>query len=184
MITRPEEQSLLKNNGEARKGIALELYQRYAASKTYGKDPEALEGIISTYIADLGDYPAQYVIEAIKIHARNSQEYPTISDIVGIIRRKGRKPIPKEVYISKQKIDPENRTQKDWEVIAAYENQQDDESASLVFLDHASTVDRQNENINLRKKIIDLKEENVRAWGRVRELEFILKNLQKNNGGF
>lgn len=184
MITRPEDQNLLKNNGEARKNIALELYQRYAASKTYGKDPEALESIISTYITDLGDYPVQYVIEAVKIHARNSQEYPTISDIVGIIRRRGRKPIPKEVYISKQKIAPEDRSQKDWETIATYENQQDDESESLVFSDHVSVVERQNENSNLRKKIIDLKEENARAWGRVRELEFIIKNLQKNNGGF
>lgn len=184
MITRPEEQSLLKNNGDARKNIALELYQRYAASKTYGKDPEALESIISTYIKDLGDYQACHVMEAIKIHARNSQEYPTISDIVGIIRRRGRKPIPREVYISKQKIDPENRTQKDWDVIAAYEMQQDDEVESHVFFDQISAIERQNESNNLRKKIIDLQKENAKAWARVRELEFILKNLQKTNGGF
>lgn len=165
----------LRNDGEGKKAVSVELYERFQATKTYGKDQESLEDIIKVFMRDLGDYPTRSVMAAIKNHCRNSPEFPTVADIIGIIRRRGKMPYLKEAYISKQRIDPEDRTPQDWAYIKGYESQQNAEEYSSDYLDYHSQIEHVSENEKLRKRILELQAENARAWAKVRELELLTR---------
>lgn len=137
--------------------MALELHERFHAMKTYGKEPESLKSIVKIFLKDLAAYPLDKILKAITLHAQRSQEFPTVADIVGLIKRGGRAPITKEVYIAISKKDGELRTPEEWKTLREYEAEQIQEE----FGRDEPRVDT-GENERLRQRIKELETEYAR----------------------
>lgn len=87
----------------------------------YGRQPENIEVINQVFHNLLGKYPSGSVLKAFEIWMIRNQEFPTPADIVGLIKRKGKAPLSKEVYIAASKKDPEHRSSSDWAYLREYE---------------------------------------------------------------
>lgn len=125
--------------------------------KTYGKEPESLESIIRIFTRDLGHFPADKVMKAISVHSQRSQEFPTVSDIVGLIKRKGKPPLKESDIISIRKKDGEFRTPEEWQMLREWDNeQQEGWSDEPDPVKDAATLA---ENIRLRAELTALKAE-------------------------
>lgn len=146
----------LRASPEGKLKLAAELYSRFHAMKTYGKEPESLENIIAVFVSDLEDYPTDKILKAIKTHSQRSQEFPTVSDIVGLIKRNGKPPLSKEIYISLSKKDAEHRTSADWSYIREYEAQAHDDEWGA---DERQAEDWQHERARLLDKVHTLETE-------------------------
>lgn len=114
----------IKQAPEGQQAVAVEIYNRFHAMKTYGKEPESLDGITRTLLKDLADFPAEKILKAFSVHATRSQEFPTTCDIVGLIKRNGRPPLKESDVIAVRKKDGEDRTQADWQLLREWEAQQ------------------------------------------------------------
>lgn len=163
----------LQFDSEGQKQIAVELYDRFHAMKTYGKEPESLESIIRIFKKDLSNYPTQAIMKAISIHSQRSQEFPTVSDISGIIKRKGRPPIKESDVIAVRKKDGQDRTPDDWALLREWDEQQRHEEfgEEIAVEDYTRLKD---ETIRLRLQIKELQNENKR-------LAQLLRNEQLKN---
>lgn len=148
----------LSESEEARKALALELYDRFHAMKTYGKEPESLESIVRIFSRDLASFSLEKVQRAISLHAQRSQEFPTVCDIMGLIKRGGKPPLSKEIYIGISKKDAETRTSQDWQYLRDYEAQANEDFGSD-FIDEKKESNFADERIRLRKELIDAKSE-------------------------
>lgn len=104
--------------------LALELHARFHSMKTYGKEPESLTAITAIFLRDLSDFPVEKILKAITLHSRRSEEFPTVSNIYGIIKRNGKPPLSKEIYISISKKAGEYRNKADWDYMQDYEAEQ------------------------------------------------------------
>src|SRR4051812_42867699 len=90
----------LRDDYDGQKKLAVELYDRFHAMKTYGKEPESLEGITRIFKRALSAFSVDHILRAVSTHAQRSQEFPTVADIVGLIRRNGRPPLTESQYIA------------------------------------------------------------------------------------
>lgn len=150
----------LQQDDEGRKELATELYRRFHAMKTYGKEPESLDSIISVFMTDLADYPTDDVMRAMTIYCRKNQEFPTPADIVTLIDNRGRQPVSQSLYISlckKREEQPELLMSDEWEALRRYESQFLD--ADSGFSDRPRQDEVLQENIRLRQQVMDLKTE-------------------------
>jgi hypothetical protein len=75
------------------------IAQCYDGLKVYGKTPEQLTNTIKLFALALADHHIGDVQAAFVAYLKNHQEIPTPSDIIGYIRRKGRPPLDRSVYI-------------------------------------------------------------------------------------
>lgn len=73
---------LLKDDREGRQKLAGRLYRDFHAMKTYGKEPESLESIISLFNETMAEYPIEKVLEAMHSHAKASPEFPTPAEVI------------------------------------------------------------------------------------------------------
>lgn len=117
----------LKDSPEGKQKLATELYRRFHAMKTYGKEPESLENIISVFTSDLEEFPTENILKAIKTHSQRSQEFPTVSDIIGLLKRNGRPPMDKAIYVTISKKDYEDRANEERRYMRDYEEQMQEE---------------------------------------------------------
>lgn len=147
-------------NDEAQVKIAKEITDRFHAMKTYGKEPEALDGIIAVMMRDLQDFEPQTVLRAFSTHAQRSQEFPTTADIVGLIKRNGKPPMLESRYISISRKNGEDRTDEEWRYLKAYESEQ--ASGWNDTHDTAKQDDFREENIRLRQEGFEARMENKR----------------------
>lgn len=142
------------------KALAVELYQRFQASKTYGKDPEALDSIIAVFVRDLAEYPIEKVMQAVKTHSERSPEFPTVADIVGLIKRNGRREIKESDIIAIRRKDGEDRTRQDWDMLRQWEEQLSEGWATGI--DVKTEESHRIENNRLRQQVRELKAEIAR----------------------
>jgi hypothetical protein len=155
---------LLRDDPTAKQELSTKLYRDFHALKTYGKEPESLQGIISLFTEVLSGFTPDKINAAFKTHAERSAEFPTPADIVGLIRRNGRPPIKESDVIAIRKKDGQDRTLKEWKMLREWDAEQqegwrDDD-------DQVKGEASQQENTRLRQEIITLKGEN----GRLKEL--------------
>lgn len=122
-----------------------------ALQKLYGRDVQNAATVINLFQKSFAKYPAEKVIQAMEIWQERKPEFPTPSDIIGLIKRGGKEPIPKEIYINISKKDPEHRTGGDWQVMYDYENQMRDDDA--VFEDDHKREADLHENLRLREEV-------------------------------
>lgn len=85
---------------EQRTQIAEMVAQCFDALSTYGKQPEQLTNTVKMFVFVLGDYTADKIVTAFKLHLQRSRDMPTPADIVAIIRRGNKPPLDKSVYVS------------------------------------------------------------------------------------
>lgn len=123
----------LQNDTSGQKALAVELYDRFHAMKTWGKEPESLESIIRIFKKDIQNFTSEQVLKAISLHSQRSQEFPTVTDIIGIIQRNGKPPLKESDIIAIRK--KEIKTKSDWQMLAEWDAQQrngwDDSSDNL-----------------------------------------------------
>ncbi len=132
--------------------------------KTWGKEPESLEGIIRTFSRDLAEYPAEKILKAISTHARRSQEFPTTADIDGMIKRNGRPPLRESDIIAIRKKSGEDRSAAEWQMLRDWEMQQ--QTGWDDYQPDPTRAERhREENNRLREEIDALKAENRRLAG-------------------
>jgi hypothetical protein len=166
----------LNDDREGRQRLASELYRRFHAMKTYGKEPESLDSIIEVFNTDLASFPAAKILKAMSTHAQRSQEFPTVADIVSLIRRNGKPPLSESAYIAIQKKAGEDRTPDDWQYLRDYEADQrggwQDEP------DQRKQDDLLAENTRLRQEVAQLRVETHRL-NNLLQAERLSKGIEK-----
>lgn len=145
----------IKQSREGQRVLATELYRRFHAMKTYGKEPESLDSIIEVFASDLAEYPVENIMLAIKTHCQRSQEFPTPADIIGLIKRNGRAAITDAQYIAVSKMMGEDRSPADWQLMRDYEAEK--RTGWNGAEDPKKETDYRDENIRLRQEIKRLK---------------------------
>lgn len=150
-----EQQSLvalpLNQDSPSRQQLAARLYRDFYAMKTYGKEPESLESIVSLFNESLANFPFEKINAAFIIHAQRSQEFPTPSDIVGLIRRNGKPPIKESDVIAIRKKDGSDRTNSDWQLLREWDDQQQEGWDDIP--DPVKDQATLQENIQLRQRV-------------------------------
>lgn len=159
----------LASQPEAQITLAKELHNRFHAMKTYGKEPESLVSITQIFLNDLAEFPPEKVMMAIKTHSQRSQEFPTVADLVGIIKRNGKPPLKESDVIAVRKKDGELRTPDDWQLLREWDHQQSD-GWQTDYYDKVKEETKDAEITRLRKQVFELKQESDRAWEEVKKL--------------
>lgn len=158
----------LRNDDEGQKSLVAELYQRFETSKLYGKSPEAMQSIVFVFLRDLSEFPVDRIMKAIQTHAQRSDEFPTVADIYGLIKRNGRPPVTEAMYVTASRKDGADRTAADWDIIRDFENDR-----MTGWADHAPNPDEhrqlREEIDRLRREVASLWDEKERAWAEVRK---------------
>ena len=164
----------MRTDPAGRKALAVELYERFHAMKTYGKEPESLDSIVSVFARDLADYPAEKVMRAIRAHALTSSEFPTVADIAGLVRRNGRPPLSESQYVAINRKAGEDRTGEEWQFLKDWEAERKgwDEIDPV-----REQVDRA-EMVRLREEVARLREENKRLAEQCRRVG-VAKGLER-----
>lgn len=156
----------LIDDEEGKKALAVELYDRFHAMKTYGKEPESLESIIRIFKKDLAKYPTEKILKAISTHAERNDEFPTVSDISGLIKRNGRAPIKESDIISIRKKEVCDWSRAEGQLVEEWNRQQREVWHDVDDAQRQSDI--QQENLRLRNKVKELESEIKRAWDVVR----------------
>jgi hypothetical protein len=152
----------LSQDQDAKKGLAVELFQRFQTMKTYGKDPASMSSIVDIFIRDLSDYPVDLIQKAITTHAKKSTEFPTVADIVGLIERNGKPPLSEAMYISISRKDYEDRTQEENAYFRAYQKEQMAEWGENYTQSNPQYQDLVKDNQRLRTELREVIAENKR----------------------
>ena len=97
------------------------LFQCFQSLKLYGREPEALEALVSMFQMVLHDYTMDQIRQAFALHLKRSNEMPTPADIANIIERGGKPPFERAVYVAIGKRDPVTRTSDEWAYMRDYE---------------------------------------------------------------
>lgn len=89
--------------------------------KLYGKEPEQLKNTASLFSMVLADFPINDITKAFTVHLQRSPEMPTPADICNIIRRGGKPPLDRSVYVSIGKKEAHLRTSEEWAYLREFE---------------------------------------------------------------
>lgn len=90
----------LAQDEKGRQNLTNLILQCFNALKTYGKEPEQLGDLNAMFQMVLEDYSIEQIKGAFKAHISRSQEIPTPSDIVTLIKRGGKPALEKSVYVA------------------------------------------------------------------------------------
>ncbi len=163
----------LKENEESRNKVDEILGACLALQKLYGRDVANTGTVIDLFQRLLADYPADKVIMALQTSLEKSQEFPTPSDIINLIKRDGKPPIKESDVIAIRKKDAELRTSEDWGLLREWEAQQNDSWGSNDYQPNRESW-KDEEMFRLREQLQELRGENARAWAEVKTLRLQL----------
>lgn len=160
---------LAQADADAKKAVAVEIYTRFHAMKTWGKEPESLDGITQTMMRDLSAYSAEKILKAFSTHAQRSQDFPTTFDLVNLIKRNGRPPLRESDVIAIRRKDGEDRSPGEWQMLREWDDQQfeawDDEPCPFKQENFLK------ENVQLRQALKDAQAEISRLGNLVSQLK-------------
>jgi hypothetical protein len=156
----------LGSNQEAKLALTISLHRDFHALKTYGKEPEALDSIIEVMLETLSEFRPDQITKALKIHRQHSAEFPTPADIAGIIRRGGRAPYDRAVYVGISKKDPEDRSDDEWRYMRGYEAEQMDGDIDANPVKQAGLI---NQIVSLKAQLVEAYRENTKLAELLRE---------------
>lgn len=160
----------LAESKEAQSELNSMLFAAASTQKLYGRKAEDFAAIIPVTLKMLGKYPAEKVTRAMTRWLETQKEFPTPSDIIGLIERNGKPAYSREMYISLSKKDPEHRTDHDWKYMREYEAHQ--RSGFDDLLDENKQIDLLSDNERMRLKIIEQQAE-------IRRLQDLLADARK-----
>ena len=104
-----------------RESLALILGQCFQALNLYGKEPEQIEAAIALHQMVLSDYSIDQIRPAFVKWLQINNTFPAPADIVSLIRRGGKPPLDRAVYVAISKKPGDQRTSADWEYMRDYE---------------------------------------------------------------
>jgi len=90
----------LSESSKARGQMALMVSQCFDALRQYGKEPEQVEGVVRLFSLVLAPYSMKQISQAFSVYLSRYSEMPTPADIAQIIRRGGKPPFEKSVYVA------------------------------------------------------------------------------------
>lgn len=102
--------------------IAEMVTQCFNGLNTYGKDAGQVGDAVKLFLFVLADYQPDEIFRAFRIFLEKNSRMPTPADIVSIIKRGGKQPLCKEVYIALSRKKPEARTFSEDDYMKEYEN--------------------------------------------------------------
>ena len=152
--SKPQNALALAGNSEAQSKLDRLILGCYTVQKLYGRDPGSIESVNEVFHSTLSRFPAEYVLKAFTIWIERSQEFPTPADIITLIKRKGKPPLSREIYVGISKKDGEDRTAEDWQYMRDYEADQKGEDSD--FDDPVKADNFQQENIRLRQQMMQM----------------------------
>lgn len=104
-----------------RESLALILGQCFQALNLYGKEPEQIEAAIALHQMVLSDYSIDQIRPAFIRWLATNSTFPAPADIVSLIKRGGKPPLDRAVYVSISRKPGDQRTKADWQYIRDYE---------------------------------------------------------------
>ena len=128
--------------------------------------------------AALARYPADRVERAFQQWLETSQEFPTVADIAGLVRRNGKPPMTESQFVAISRKDGADRTPDDWEFLRDWEAERkgwDDADPARERVDRA-------ELLRLREEVRLLREENKRLAEQTRKVA-VAKGLERPKPG-
>lgn len=90
----------LANDPAGMASLADMLAMCYETLNVYGKKPEQIETAVKLFSIVLAENCIGDVRKAFVAYLRNHRDMPTPSDIIGYIRREGRPPFDRSIYIA------------------------------------------------------------------------------------
>ena len=114
----------LRDDPEGKQTLAVILSQCFDTMKLYGREPDQLRNAASLFSMVLADFRIKDITRAFTVHLQRSPEMPTPADICNIIRRNGKPPLDRSVYVNLSKKDPQCRTREEWAYMREYEDDQ------------------------------------------------------------
>lgn len=137
----------------------------------YGREAESFDAVTQVFHQIMGKYPASKVLKAFEIWVEKSQEFPTPADIVGLIKRNGKPPLSKEMFIAISKKPGEDRTAEDWQYLRDFEADQRGETWGAEQEDRRKIDDLTADNAKLRHEIRRMQQEIERLSGIILEMK-------------
>lgn len=104
--------------------MAKVFYGCCSVYPTYGKDNQSLVDALQMFNMCLFDYTGQEIKDAFIAWMRSNKQFPTPSDIISLIERKGKPAFDKTVYLNLSKKAPQDRTDDEWQYMREYEKWQ------------------------------------------------------------
>lgn len=168
----------MRESTEAQAKLDNLLLACFSVQKMYGRQPENIEVINQVFHRILGKYRGNRVLMAFEAWMERSQEFPTPADIVSLLKRNGRPPLSKEIYISISKKEPEFRNSNDWQYLREYEAQAHEEGFGSDFTDEKKEDESTFEIKRLRAETAWLRAENEKLAKLLHEAR-VAKGIEK-----
>lgn len=121
LCAQPNQAVTLHRDTQGKAHLATMLFQCFQTLKLYGKEPEQLEAVITTFNMVLADYPFEKIEQAFSFYLKHHNELPAPADIANIIERGIKPPFDKAVYVSITRKDAQHRTSDEWAYMRDYE---------------------------------------------------------------
>ena len=100
------------------------LTQCFQALNLYGKEPEQLAAAIPLFQMVLSEYPIGRIRTAFVQWLQTNNTFPAPADIASLIKRNGKPPLDRAVYIGLSKKPADQRTSAEWVYLREYEESQ------------------------------------------------------------
>lgn len=127
----------------------------------------------SALILDVcGQYPADKVAQALEIWMSRESTFPTPADIAGLIRRGGKPPLERAVYIRISKMEYADRTDEERRYMWEYEAEKMADGA-LGEGDNTKFKQLYDDNVRLRKDLAE-------AYSEISKLNELLREARKD----
>jgi hypothetical protein len=156
----------LRQTHEGNGALAVALFEQFELLNVWGKSPDSLETIARAFAEHLADYPLDKIMAAFKVHAGRNSTFPTPADILGLIRRKGKQPYDKAVYVNIAKKDYYDRTDEEHAYMRGYEADQMDGDISY---NPQKEIGYVNQIASLRNQLAESQRENTKLAELLRE---------------
>lgn len=121
MLSQNSASLTLRQTHEGNGKLAAMLFEQFELLNVWGKSPDSLKTIARAFAEHLADYPLDKIMAAFKVHSSRNSTFPTPADILGLIRRKGKQPYDKAVYVNIAKKDYYDRTDEEHAYMQGYE---------------------------------------------------------------
>lgn len=90
----------LKDSIEGRNQLGLLLAQCFDTMKLYGKEPQQMKSAAALFNLVLAEYCMDEIQAAFVAYLSRNSEMPTPSDIMALIKRNGKPPLEKSIYVA------------------------------------------------------------------------------------
>jgi len=167
----PQSTICLSDNPEGKLKLRNKFKELAAGQKMWGKSPDDVAGAVATIEARLGHLPAEVVSKAVDRHYGFSNEFPSPSDLIGWIRRRGRPPFERAIFVDISKKNYQDRTADEREYYNDYKADRMDNDISIMVGDPHKYSSMIQDSERMRRELAGLR-------GEISRLDELLKDAR------